>query len=168
MNAPDKAVEIKAAVVAFIAFLTTLWGWVGWAIIVWLACVLLDYATGTWAAKSAGEWSSEKARSGLWHKLGEIVGVACAAFCDLGLHAAQEIVGLDAGIQVGLVVTPLVLLWYTVTELGSIAENAEKLGAPIPEWLKRGLEQYRDKLDTDGKAAMGTGKTDNTGEDSAE
>ena len=50
MNAPDKAVEIRAAVVAFIAFLTTLWGWVGWAIIVWLACVLLDYATGTWAA----------------------------------------------------------------------------------------------------------------------
>mgnify|MGYP002773378055 CR=1 FL=1 len=168
MNAPDKAVEIRAAVVAFIAFLTTLWGWVGWAIIVWLACVLLDYATGTWAAKSAGEWSSEKARSGLWHKLGEIVGVACAAFCDLGLHAAQQIVGLDAGIQVGLVVTPLVLLWYTVTELGSIAENAEKLGAPITEWLKRGLTQYRAKLDTEGKTTMSVTDPDNSGEDNAE
>ncbi len=168
MDAPNRAVEIKAAVVAFIAFLTTLWGWVGWAIIVWLSCVLLDYLTGTWAAKCAGEWSSEKARSGLWHKLGEIVGVACAAFCDLGLHAAQEIAGFDVGIEVGLVVTPLVLLWYTVTELGSIAENAEKLGAPIPEWLKRGLKQYRDKLDTDGKTAMDAADINEPGEDAAE
>lgn len=36
MNVPDKAIEIKAAVTAVIAFLTALWGWLGWAVIVWL------------------------------------------------------------------------------------------------------------------------------------
>ena len=56
MNAPDKALQFKAWIVAAIAFLTALWGWVGWAVIIWVACIVLDYATGTWAAKSAGDW----------------------------------------------------------------------------------------------------------------
>lgn len=85
MTAPDKAAEIKAAIAAFFAFLTALWGWLGWAIIVWLGCVLLDYITGTWAAKSNGEWSSAVARAGLWHKLGEIVAVLVAALCDIAI-----------------------------------------------------------------------------------
>ena len=44
-------------------------------------------------------------------------------------------------------VTPIALLWYIITELGSILENAGKLGAPLPKWLKRMLKQYRDTLD---------------------
>ena len=30
---------------------------------------------------------------------------------------------------------PLVLAWYIVTELGSILENAVKLGAAVPGWI---------------------------------
>ena len=61
----------------------------------------------------------------------------------------EEGSGLDLGIQMGAIVTPVVLLWYILTELGSIAENAEKMGAPVPGRVKRGLEQYRDKIDRD-------------------
>ena len=43
--------------------------------------------------------------------------------------------------------TLLVAIWYTFTELGSIIENAVKLGAPVPEWLKRGLALLRSKTD---------------------
>ena len=85
MNAPEKALQFKAWIVATIAFLTALWGWVGWAVIIWIACIVLDYATGTWAAKSAGDWSSAVARAGLWHKLGEIVAVLVAALCDIAI-----------------------------------------------------------------------------------
>lgn len=147
MNAPDKAAEIKAAIAAFFAFLTALWGWLGWAIIVWLGCVLLDYITGTWAAKSNGEWSSSTARAGLWHKLGEIVAVLVAALCDIAIGVILKGSGIDFGIDYSVLVTPVVLLWYIVTELGSIIENAGKLGAPIPEWLKKSLKNYKDTLD---------------------
>lgn len=34
MNAPDRAEEIKAGVEAILALLTSLWGWVGWAVFV--------------------------------------------------------------------------------------------------------------------------------------
>lgn len=151
MNVPDKAIEIKAAVTAVIAFLTALWGWLGWAVIVWLACVVLDYATGSWAARSNGEWSSAVARAGLWHKLGEIVAVLVAALCDIAISVIIGGSGLDLGIAVNTFVTPVVLLWYIITELGSITENADKLGAPVPQWLIKGLEQYKNKLDPKAK-----------------
>ena len=147
MTAPDKAAEIKAAIAAIFAFLTALWGWLGWAIIVWLGCVLLDYITGTWAAKSNGEWSSAVARAGLWHKLGEIVAGLVAALCDIAIGVILKGSGIDFGIDYSVLVTPVVLLWYIVTELGSIIENAGELGAPIPEWLKRSLKNYKATLD---------------------
>lgn len=149
MNAPDKATEIKAALAAVIAFFTALWGWLGWAVLVWVFCFLLDYLSGTFAARKAGEWSSDIAREGVWHKLGEIFAVLVAALCDIALHVIIEGSGLDLGFQVGAMVTPVVLLWYIITELGSIAENAEKMGAPVPSWIKRSLKQYRDKIDRD-------------------
>lgn len=147
MNAPEKATEIKAAIVAIIAFLTALWGWLGWAVVIWLACILVDYLAGTFAAKKAGEWSSAIARDGLWHKMGEIFAVLVAALCDIALSIIAQGSGITIPIDIGPLLTPIVILWYIITELGSIAENAGKLGAPVPNWLKRSLKQYKDLLD---------------------
>ena len=149
MPAPDKANEIKAVFAAILAFLTALWGWIGWAVIIWVACFVLDYVSGTAAARKNGEWSSDIAREGLWHKLGEIFAVLVAALCDIALKVIVEGSGINIGIQLSAVITPIVLLWYIITELGSIAENAEKLGAPVPSWIKNGLKQYREKIDHD-------------------
>ena len=43
----------KAAVAAVLGCLTALWGWFGWLVVAWVACMLLDYATGT--APQGGE-----------------------------------------------------------------------------------------------------------------
>lgn len=146
MNAPEKAVEVKAALAAAFAFLTTLWGWLGWTILVWVVCLVLDYVSGTAAARKAGEWSSAAAREGLWHKLGEIFAVLVAALCDIALKVVVSS-GLDLGFELPALITPIVLLWYILTELGSVAENAEKMGAPVPQWVKNSLKQYRDRLE---------------------
>ena len=42
------------------------------------------------------------------------------------------------------VVLPVVLVWYIFTELGSIAENAAAMGAPVPGWLVRILAQGKE------------------------
>lgn len=148
MPAPEKATEIKAAIAAVLAFFTALWGWLGWAVLVWIFCFLLDYLSGTAAARKAGEWSSSIAREGVWHKLGEIFAVLVAALCDIALKIVVSS-GLDLGFELPTLITPIVLLWYIITELGSIAENAEKMGAPVPKWIKNGLKQYREKIDHD-------------------
>ena len=149
MSAPERANEIKGVIAALLAFLTALWGWIGWAVIIWVMCFSLDYISGTAAAHKNGEWSSDIAREGLWHKLGEIFAVLVAALCDIALRVIIEGSGINIGISLSAVITPVVLLWYIFTELGSIAENAEKLGATVPAWIKNGLKQYRDKIDHD-------------------
>ena len=147
MNTPDKATQIKGAITAVLAFMTALWGWVGWAIILWIACVVMDYISGTAAARRSGEWSSEIARDGLWHKLGEIFAVLVAALCDIALGIVLKSAPFALPFEFSTLVTPIVLLWYIITELGSILENAGKLGAPLPAWLKKMLKQYKDTID---------------------
>jgi len=149
MNAPEKATEIKAAFAAVLAFLTALWGWVGWAVWIWIGCMLIDYISGSAAAKKEGNWASAVARAGLWHKLGEVFAVLVAALCDIALHVLINGAGVQIGIELPAMVTPVVILWYIITELGSIAENAGKLGAPVPKWLKKSLAAYKDKIDSD-------------------
>ena len=148
MHVPDKVDEIKGAVALLFATLTALWGWMGWAVIIWVACILLDYVSGTAAAQKKGEWSSAVAREGLWHKLGEIFAVLVAALCDIALDVIVSGSGIPIGIEIGPIITPVVLLWYIITEIGSIIENAGLLGAPIPVWLQKLLRDYKEKLDT--------------------
>lgn len=147
MEAPAKATEIKAALAAVVAFLTALWGWTGWAIFIWLACIFLDYVAGSLAAKKDNNWSSAIAREGCWHKLGEIFAVCVAALCDIALTVIMKGTGIDIPIDVGPLVTPIVLLWYILTEIGSIIENCGKLGAPVPKWFSDYVEKQKDKID---------------------
>ena len=52
---------------------------------------------------------------------------------------------------------PLVIVWYVIGELGSLAEHAVDMGAPVPAWLRRVLELSRDAIDKAGEAVAGQG-----------
>ena len=41
---------IKMAVAAIAGALTGLWGWMGWLVVGWIICMVLDYITGSAAA----------------------------------------------------------------------------------------------------------------------
>ena len=47
------------------------------------------------------------------------------------------------GINYDVLLCPLVTAWYLLTELGSIAENAGALGAPMPQFLMRAIAALR-------------------------
>lgn len=148
MNAPEKATEIKAAFVAIIAFVTTLIGWRGIAVLTWLCCILLDYVAGSMAARKENNWSSAIAREGLWHKIGEIFAVLVAALCDIALGVVINGMNIQLGFEINSFITPVVLIWYILTELGSIIENCGKLGAPIPKWFKQYVDRAKNTIDT--------------------
>ena len=144
----DWMLAVKACISAAVAAFTAFWGWVGWLCLAWIVLMALDYITGTSAAVKSGSWSSKAAREGLWHKSGELVVVVLAAIADrvLVIVISQiPVVGFDFPGS-GLLL-PLVLTWYCITELGSIAENAATLGAPVPGWLLKVLEIAKDKMD---------------------
>lgn len=138
----------KAAVAAVLGGLTALWGWFGWLVLAWLLCMALDYGTGTAAALRAGEWSSKVARDGLWHKLGAVVAVLVAAILDgvIGLILAN-VPALTLPFDYTVFLTVLVLVWYIMTELGSLVENAGALGAPVPAWLRKAIAALESTVD---------------------
>lgn len=61
----------------------------------------------------------------------------------------------------GSIILPLVLAWYIVTELGSILENAVKMGAVVPEWLiklmkigLRAIDEAGEKIEHEAAAVV--------------
>ena len=137
--------DLKAAVVATMTFLGAFLGWKGIMALVWAAVMALDYLSGTAAACKQGKWSSAVARTGLWHKLGMILAVCVAVFADIAMEVACDHVPI--GLVWPGVILPLVLAWYILTELGSILENAVKLGAAVPKWLTKILSAVEHMVD---------------------
>ena len=140
--------KLKAFTAALAGGLTALWGWLGWLVAGWLICMALDYLTGSLAAAKAGSWASGKAREGIWHKCGMVVVVLVAAGADLLLSVVLANLPLvELPVQYSGLVCPVVLVWYIVTELGSMAENAAAMGAPVPKWLTRLLAMSKGAVD---------------------
>ncbi len=129
----EKITAFKAAVAAVLGALASFLGWKGILAVVWVALMAADYASGSWAACVEGNWNSKTARSGLAHKGGMVLVVLVAALADWALIAASE--NLALGFVWPGIVFPLVLTWYIITEIGSILENAARMGAPVPKWL---------------------------------
>lgn len=46
----------------------------------------------------------------------------------------------------------MLIVWYILTEAGSIIENAGALGAKIPGFLRKAIEALNDKVEGAGEA----------------
>lgn len=144
----EKLLAFKTALAAVFTAIGAFLGWKGVMLVGWIVVMALDYLTGTLAACKSGQWSSTVARDGLWHKGGMIAVVVVAALGDWIIFIVAEHIPL--GIQWPGIVLPLVLAWYILTELGSILENAVKMGASVPEWLVKLLKVGKDAVDNAG------------------
>ena len=153
----NKLEDFKAAVMAILAVLGSFLGWKGVMALVWVAVMGLDYLSGTAAACKEGKWSSCVARVGLWHKLGMILAVLVSAFADIGLEIACD--HIPIGLAWPGVILPLVLAWYILTELGSILENAVRLGAKVPKWLTKFLAAFEHLVDDAADKVVDVGDT---------
>ena len=144
----DNIHAFKAALAAVGAALTALWGWFGWVVVAWIVLMVIDYVTGSAAALRAGEWASKTARDGIWHKLGSVVAVIVAAILP----------GVELPFAYTVLLCPLVVIWYILTEVGSIIENAGALGTPIPAWLKKMIAALGASVDQAGEQLGGLNK----------
>ncbi len=137
---------VKAVIVGVFGAFGAAFGWLGWLVLAWIVCMIVDWISGSSAAMQAGEWSSARARSGIWHKAGMIVVVIVAAVADNVLSlVVASIPGIS--IEYTVLLLPMVLVWYILTELGSILENAAAMGAPVPEFLVNILAAAKEKVE---------------------
>ena len=137
---------VKAAIVGIFGAFGAAFGWLGWLVLAWIGCMVVDYISGSSAAMKAGQWSSAQARAGIWHKAGMIGVVIVAAVADKVLAIVlANIPGLP--IDYTVLLLPMVLVWYILTELGSILENAAAMGSDVPPFLIRILASAKEKVE---------------------
>ena len=139
----------KAALVVAISTMGELLGWKGILMVAWVAAMAMDYLSGTMAACKEGKWSSAVARQGLWHKGGMILVVAVSGMADIVMMILCD--HIPVAISWPGLILPLVLGWYLLTELGSVLENAVRLGANVPQWLVKLLEAGAKALEKTGE-----------------
>ena len=140
--------SLKGAGSAPLAALTALWGWFGWLIVAWAVCMGMDVLTGMAAGAKRGDWSSAAAREGLWHKAGCVAAVTISGILDLVVgQILANLPTVELPFSYTVFLCPLVVIWYILTEVGSIVENAGAMGAPLPGWLKQAVAVLRDQVE---------------------
>ena len=149
----DKLLEVKKTVTALMAALSAFLGWMGWLVVLYAVSMGIDYLTGSALAAKNGDWPSQKAREGLWHKAGSILAVIVAALADFLLGLVLKNLPLSLPFTYTVLLCPVVLVWYILTEMGSIVENVGEMGAPVPAFwqniiaaLHAGVEERGDHL----------------------
>lgn len=161
----ERLVALKAAIAVALGAVGNFLGWKGLMVIVLALCMALDYISGTLAAKKDGTWSSTIAREGLYHKGGTIIAVGAAAIVDFVFYfliPTLPILGRD--IRNPGVFLPLVLAWYIITEIGSILENAAKMGAAVPKWFLKAVAATKKGVDKAGETNVPQISEDGEGE----
>ena len=109
-----------------------------WAVMIPIILMGIDVLTGIVNAWVKGEIKSSKLREGLAKKFGEISVIIIGEIFVLGFGLHNFLVD---GIAIYLI----------VMELISICENLDKLGVPIPKFIKKALAETNDKINEDDK-----------------
>ena len=154
----ERAKEVKAVFSGLFAAATAVLGWFGWLAVIYAASMGIDYITGSALAAKEGSWSSAKAREGLWHKMGSILAVIVAAIADLLIRVIIGHLPITLTFEYTVFLCPVVLVWYTLTELGSIVENVGGMGAPVPAFLKNIIATLHSSVEDAGDALTGEKK----------
>lgn len=147
--------EGQLTLIAVSSALSSWAGWIGWLFALYAATMALDFITGTSLALKQHCWDSQKAYAGLWKKFGSMIAVGVAALVDaLIALLIQTMPNGSIEFSYTAILCPVVIAWYTVTELGSIAENAGKMGAPLPSFLRNGLEVLNSTIEAAGENSI--------------
>lgn len=107
-----------------------------WVIAIPIILMTVDIFTGLTNAWIKKEVDSSKLRKGLGKKIGEIATLFVGEIFIVGLNVSTMLI---SGISIYLI----------VMELISICENLEKLGVPIPSFIRKALAVTNDNIVND-------------------
>lgn len=105
----------------------------GWTIILPLSLMLIDYLTGLLNAWSKGEVKSSKMRQGLIKKVGEMLVLIIGELFSYSFNFPSY-------------VTSAISLYIIIMELISVFENLEKMGIPIPKFIRKALHEAQEDI----------------------
>ena len=145
---------IQGALSAAGAFLSAKLGILFPVLMILASMMVVDYISGMMASKVEAiehpddpnyGWSSKKGAKGIAKKVGYLCIIAVAMVVDyLTLKVASALgIAVSAKAIFGL----MVAVWYILNELLSIIENAGRMGANVPDWLRKYIAVLKRKID---------------------
>lgn len=105
-------------------------------LIVPFALMVFDFITGISHAWATGHLKSYRMREGLNKKVGEITMIIIGCLFNWALNVPKYVI-------YGIV------LYVIIMELISICENLDKMGVPIPKFIKKALRNAEYKIQND-------------------
>lgn len=103
------------------------------------ALMVFDFVTGISHAWATGHLKSYRMREGLNKKVGEITMIIIGCLFNWALNVPKYVI-------YGIV------LYVIIMELISICENLDKMGVPIPKFIKKALRNAEYKIQKEGDA----------------
>lgn len=157
--------EVKAVTIGIGGMLSAMTAWLfarlGVLLYVLLAlaiAMIIDYITGMAASKTEAidhpddpsyGWNSKKGAKGILKKVGYLSIIAVAMMVDwIILHVAADI-GFEIALKAFFGI--MVAVWYLLNEALSIIENAGRMGAPVPDWLKKYITVLKNEIEQKGE-----------------
>lgn len=119
-----------------------------WLAIAVFVGIVLDYVTGTIAAHRLKEWSSAKAREGIWHKVGIIIAILISTLIDVVVIVLTNNSIIQLSFPYFGLFMPMVAVLYTLTEIGSVLENLKKIGVYVPSFLTKGFASIKNVVES--------------------
>lgn len=137
------------------AWLSARLGILLYVILILAAAMVIDYITGMLASKTEAidhpddpdyGWNSKKGAKGIIKKVGYLCVIAVAMMVDYIILNVAASVGIEITLKAffGLMVT----VWYLLNEALSIIENAGRMGAPVPDWLRQYIAVLKSKIES--------------------
>lgn len=124
------------------------------SLIILFFLMIIDYLSEMLASKKEAlehpndplyGWSSKKSAIGIYKKVGYVISICVAVSTDYIITKYLE--ELNYTYKANTAFGVLVAIWYVLNELLSIVENAGRMGAPIPEFLKKIISQLKNNID---------------------
>lgn len=151
--------SVKAVVTLSLAGICAKFGWFEIQMLIYVISMGLDFITGSLLAIKDGDWNSKVAKKGIFHKVASVIAVAAALLADWMIaNIMKNIPGLALPFTYTVMLCPLVMIWYTLAELGSVIENVGLMGAPIPKFFKKAIAVLKDVTEDAGEKLMDSGE----------
>jgi toxin secretion/phage lysis holin len=116
------------------SFVSFLIGGMDSLVIILLCFVIVDYVTGLIASAIEGRLSSQVGFRGIVRKLLVFVLVAVSHLLDIAIGWNSHFIR-DA-----------IIFFYIANEFISIVENAGRAGVPLPSFLRKAIDLFKDEI----------------------
>jgi toxin secretion/phage lysis holin len=125
-----------------------------WVLIIPSVLMVVDFLTGLFNAWATGHRKSFKMREGLNHKVGELAILFMGELFTYGMRLPSIFINC-------------VSLYIIFMELVSIFENLDKMGVPIPKFVKKALRNASYKLENEDNPLNKKSDSDSSGKEGA-